>query len=231
MKDRILNSARGLFLSRGYRSTTMDEIARGAGMSKRTLYEAFGSKHEVAREVVERELKLFRTRMTMIIRSATDPLEKLLNLSRFFTELPYPGITPIALIDLQRELPDLWERVEKVEHEVLAEMGQVIDEGKKEGIFRVDMDTEVTIAALTGALVRTMDPRFLLATSLSLEQVYADIFDLLTRGICEPESAADAIRLLEAATAGPRSADGGGASGHPASGAKRTAAGSRPGKG
>jgi AcrR family transcriptional regulator len=169
---------------RGYRATTMDEISRAAGMSKRTVYEAFPSKQVVASEVVERELKLFKSRMRLIIKSTKDPLEKLLNLSRFFTQLPYPGITQVALIDLQRELPDLWERVESVEEQVVSEIREVIDEGKEKGVFRDDMDTSVTIAALTGALENTMSPGFLLSTSLSLEQVLSSIFELITRGIC-----------------------------------------------
>jgi len=189
LKEKILSSARGLFLARGYRATTMDEIARQAGMSKRTLYETFPSKHAVAAEVVESELKVFSSRMRLIIKSTKEPLDKLLNLSRFFTQLPYPGITPVALIDLQRELPELWERVEQVEEKVLSEMSQVIDEGKQMGVFRSEADTAVTIAALTGALESTMSADFLLHTSLSLEDVYASIFELITRGICRENGA------------------------------------------
>ncbi len=189
LKEKILASARGLFLARGYRATTMDEIARQAGMSKRTLYETFPSKHAVATEVVESELKVFSSRMRLIIKSTKEPLDKLLNLSRFFTQLPYPGITPVALIDLQRELPELWERVEQVEEKVLSEMSQVIDEGKQMGVFRSEADTAVTIAALTGALESTMSADFLLNTSLSLEDVYASIFELITRGICRDNGA------------------------------------------
>jgi len=189
VKEKILNSARELFLVRGYRTTTMDDIARQARMSKRTVYENFPSKLAIASEVVESELKVFSSRMRAIIKSSKHPLEKLRNLSRFFVELPYPGITPVALIDLQRELPDLWERVEQVEEQVLHEMEHVIEEGKQEGVFRVDMDTGVTIAALTGAIESTMAPDFLLNTSLSLEEVYSSIFELITNGICEDNGA------------------------------------------
>jgi AcrR family transcriptional regulator len=185
LKDKILNSARELFLARGYRPTTMDDIARRAGMSKRTLYEKFPSKNAIASEVVENELKVFSSTMRAIIKSSSDPLDKLRNLSRFFMKLPYPGITPIALIDLQRDLPDLWERVQKVEKQILLEIRQVIDEGKSSGIFREDMDTSVTIAALTGALASTMSADFLLNTSLTLEEVNGTIFELITQGICQ----------------------------------------------
>lgn len=190
LKERILSSAREMFLARGYRTTTMDDIARRAGMSKRTLYENFPSKSAIASEVVENELKVFSSRMRAIIKSGKDPLDKLRNLSRFFMELPYPGITPIALIDLQRELPDLWVRVQSVEEQIVSEIRQVIDEGKERGVFKPDMDTNITITALKGALLTTMSPDFLLSTRLSLEDVYATIFELITNGICEGNGAA-----------------------------------------
>lgn len=189
MKEKILASARELFLARGYRNTTMDDIARRAGMSKRTVYETLPSKSAIASEVVDNELKVFTSKMRAIIKSSKHPLEKLRNLSRFFMELPYPGITPIALIDLQRDLPDLWTRVSGVEQQIVSEIRQVIDEGKSQGVFKPQMDTDVTIAALTGALGSTMSPDFLLNTSLSLEDVYSTIFELITEGICNDNGA------------------------------------------
>lgn len=184
LKERILSSAREQFLDRGYRNTTMDGIARRAGMSKRTLYENFPSKNAIATEVVENELEVFSSRTRAIINSGADPLEKLRNLSRFVMELPYPGLTPVALIDLQRELPDLWARVRSVEEQIVSEIRMVIDEGKEKGVFKEGMDTNVTIAALKGTLVTTMAPDFLLGTSLSLEEVYSTILELIADGIC-----------------------------------------------
>lgn len=202
LQEKVLNSARQLFLTRGYRMTKMDDIARLAGMSKRTLYENFPSKNAVATEVVEQELKIFSTRMRSIIKSSDNPVEKLRSLSRFFMELPYPGITPVALIDLQRELPDLWAKVKNVEEKILSEMGHVIDEGKESGVFRADADTGVTITALTGAISNTMSPDFLLSTSLSLEEVYSNMFELITRGISSQNGGEPMVRAGDASGKG-----------------------------
>ncbi len=188
-RDRITRAARGLFIMRGYRNTTVDDIAREAGMSKRTVYEIFSSKNDIAREVVEGELVVFASRTGDIINSGREPLEKLRDLSRFYVQLPYPGITPVALIDLQRELPELWARVEEVKQGILSDLRSVIDDGKKRGVFRRDMNSSVTIAALTGALESTMSPDFLQNNSLSLEEVFSGLFELITRGICRQGAA------------------------------------------
>ncbi|MBU1671575.1 MAG: TetR/AcrR family transcriptional regulator [Actinobacteria bacterium] len=184
-RDRITRAARGLFIMRGYRNTTVDEIAREAGMSKRTVYESFNAKSDIAREVVESELVVFAAQTGDIINSDSEPLEKLRDLSRFYVQLPYPGITPVALIDLQRELPELWARVEAVKQGILSDLRAVIEDGKRRGVFRRDMSSSVTIAALTGALESTMSPDFLQNNSLSLEEVFSGLFELITRGICQ----------------------------------------------
>lgn len=43
-RQRLCEAAAGVFLSDGYAAASMDEVARAAGMSKRTLYQVFPSK-------------------------------------------------------------------------------------------------------------------------------------------------------------------------------------------
>jgi AcrR family transcriptional regulator len=49
---RILEAARHLFVTRGYSSVTMDEIARAAGVAYQTVYAVFGTKLGVARGII-----------------------------------------------------------------------------------------------------------------------------------------------------------------------------------
>jgi AcrR family transcriptional regulator len=46
-RDTVLSAAERVFLARGYVSTTMADIARAAGMSKKTIYLVFDSKKEL----------------------------------------------------------------------------------------------------------------------------------------------------------------------------------------
>ncbi len=43
----LLQTAETVFLTSGYHAATMDDVARSAGMSKRTVYQVFGSKAEL----------------------------------------------------------------------------------------------------------------------------------------------------------------------------------------
>src|SRR5579859_7310597 len=47
VKEKILNSAAGLFTKYGIRSISMDDIARHLSVSKKTLYQHFADKDEL----------------------------------------------------------------------------------------------------------------------------------------------------------------------------------------
>ena len=49
---RIIAFAHSLFMQRGIRAVSMDEIAAGLGMSKKTLYQFFADKDQLVEAVV-----------------------------------------------------------------------------------------------------------------------------------------------------------------------------------
>ena len=49
----MLAAARALFLRHGYAGTTMDDVAAEAGLTKRTLYNNYGDKGTLFREIVD----------------------------------------------------------------------------------------------------------------------------------------------------------------------------------
>ena len=50
----VLEAAERVFMQLGYRPTTMDDVAKVAGVSKRTIYSNFGSKEKLFAEVIRR---------------------------------------------------------------------------------------------------------------------------------------------------------------------------------
>src|SRR6202140_1780172 len=54
LSDRILDVATALFLGHGFGATSIEEVARRAGISKRTFYHRFRGKEELFEAVVRR---------------------------------------------------------------------------------------------------------------------------------------------------------------------------------
>jgi AcrR family transcriptional regulator len=84
--DRILDTARDLLLSWGYRRVTIDELARRAGVGKGTIYLHWRSREEVFHAVSAREAATMADAMVDAVRN--DPAEVALHryLRRLFVE-------------------------------------------------------------------------------------------------------------------------------------------------
>src|ERR1700722_13347074 len=60
IQDKILDAAAASFFTEGYGATSIESIARRAGISKRTFYHRFEDKAEVFRAVVQRVIERLR---------------------------------------------------------------------------------------------------------------------------------------------------------------------------
>jgi AcrR family transcriptional regulator len=75
--DKILWAAKFVFLHYGYEGTSMDEIAASADVSKRTVYNHFGSKEVLFREVVSFTTRLIAAKIREPDFYSNDPIEAL----------------------------------------------------------------------------------------------------------------------------------------------------------
>jgi AcrR family transcriptional regulator len=69
VRRRLLEAASDTFLEKGYLDSTLEDIARRAGLSKGAVYSNFGSKQEIVGLLLEMRIE----RMREVIAAATDP--------------------------------------------------------------------------------------------------------------------------------------------------------------
>lgn len=75
-RERLLDSATKVFARRGYASTRVDDIVEHAGISRRSLYEAFDSLEQILTEIYERAMRItFNTILERLL-TITDPVER-----------------------------------------------------------------------------------------------------------------------------------------------------------
>lgn len=79
-KDRILDAAEALIMQRGFAGTSVDDILKGAELTKGAFFHHFAGKGELARELVERHAQKDMAFFTELARRAEeksdDPLEQ-----------------------------------------------------------------------------------------------------------------------------------------------------------
>jgi AcrR family transcriptional regulator len=71
-REVILDAAIGLFASRGYHATAMEEIASAAGISKAVVYDHFASKQELYTQLLER----IRGDLDAVVEASLAPVEE-----------------------------------------------------------------------------------------------------------------------------------------------------------
>ena len=73
----IIEAAARLFLERGFGSVSMDDLAKAAGVARRTLYNQFASKEEIFRQVLLIVSRLFEDALPRGIETQGDVEEVL----------------------------------------------------------------------------------------------------------------------------------------------------------
>ena len=121
VRERVLARSAEHFFRRGYRRVTSEELAREAGISKRTLYQHFRSKEEILEEVLEREMERIASRLDAVLQQAGLPypqkLEAVLQIAA--DQLARLGAAMIE--DLYRSAPRLWAQIAQSRQRIGAE--------------------------------------------------------------------------------------------------------------
>src|SRR5262249_3513545 len=187
-RQRILGAAREQFLAHGFRSVTMDDLAEGLGMSKKTVYAHFPSKAALLEAVLldkfdraEAELEAITSEWSA---DFTTGLHRLLACVQRHTE----EVRPPFLRDIRREMPDLFRVVQARRREVIQRyFSKLLGEGRREGLIRKDVAVHLIIEILLGAVESIVNPPRLAELELSVKSGITAIISVILEGALTPE--------------------------------------------
>ncbi len=94
-RTRILDSSRRLFARYGFAKTTIDDIARKAGVGKASLYYHFEGKEDIFRAVVRLESDMLLEKLQQTVDRAPDTVTKL----RSFVTARYNWLTKLKTLN------------------------------------------------------------------------------------------------------------------------------------
>lgn len=142
-KEKIINSAEELFIQFGIRSVTMDDVAREASMSKKTIYQYFDNKDTLVSEVAlnhfEKETKEFEE----IYGESQDAIHEILLVSQCLRKHVF-RMNPSLLYDMQKYHGKAWDEYQKYKHSTIrGHIERNIERGKQEGYFRKELNARV----------------------------------------------------------------------------------------
>ena len=142
MREKIIKIAEELFLTLGFKSITMDDIANAMGISKKTIYAHFTNKTELVEVVTFEALNQIHLGIDKIRETSTNPIEELYQTKMFvMTYLKNEKVSP--QFQLKKYYPKIYDllnikQFEKMNSCVMDSLKKGVDTG----LFRVEINLE-----------------------------------------------------------------------------------------
>lgn len=181
---RIITESRRHFFAHGFRSVTMDDLARESAMSKKTLYACFPSKTALLEAVIIEKFRNVDADLGRITSGASADCLTALHRLLACVQGHMEEIQPPFVRDIRREAPDLFKVVESRRRDVIQRhFGKVFLEGRKAGLIRLDVPPKLAIEILLGAVQAIMNPPKMEELGLTPKSGFSAIIRVVLEGL------------------------------------------------
>ncbi len=184
-----------ILTKRGIKGCTMDLVAAELGMSKRTLYEIFGSKEEMLIRVTDNMQKRLRANADRRFRTSGNIMEAMV-LHAFDEMRMMQSVCPEFFRDL-RHLASLRRNMENRNRETIECIAQQTRRGVEQGVFRTDVNYPVTLRLIVLQYESLACMHDVFPPDVTLAQAYESITIGFLRSIATPKG----MQILDGLTA------------------------------
>lgn len=140
MKEDIVKRALADFMKYGFKTFTMDDLANGLGMSKKTLYEYFPSKNDLVEACLDYALEMSCTNVTTFVQGEGSVIENVYRNQKKVQEI-FNINSDRPIWELQKYYPKTYKRMESefAKTDSLF-VDKLLEKGREEGFFRKDIN-------------------------------------------------------------------------------------------
>jgi AcrR family transcriptional regulator len=184
---KILSASAELFRQYGFKTITMDDIARRAGISKKTLYQHFTNKNEVVIESVSWYKSRICETCLSLMNESGNAIEGMVKTMDMFDQINRQ-INPMALLELERFYPDGYK---KFKDSLLEQDVETIKEniirGIEEGNYRQDVNPDFMARYRMELSLIMFHPNLLVNSRDDMHVVGHEIAEHFLYGIMTPK--------------------------------------------
>ncbi|MGV3546293.1 MAG: TetR/AcrR family transcriptional regulator, partial [Pedobacter sp.] len=143
VKDYIIDGADKLFCQYGFKSVTMDDIAKHLGISKKTIYQNFKDKNELINILIRDRIVNQDLQMNKCFDASENAVQEL-----YFgmQDMDYflATMNPMLFYDLQKYHQEAWLKfIAFKEKEIGKKILENLERGKQEGLYRAEINNEI----------------------------------------------------------------------------------------
>ncbi|MDQ6723012.1 MAG: TetR/AcrR family transcriptional regulator [Thermoproteota archaeon] len=183
IKDRIKQKADELFRTYGIKSVTMAEIASRLGVSKKTIYQTFSDKDELVDHVVGDLLA--NTQMCCLTdkQKATNAVHEIF-LAMEMVQQMFENMNPVILYDIERNHPATFQKFLQHKNKFLLQvLKENIERGKKEELYRNDINTDVIARIRLETMLLPFNPEIFPKNKFNLAELQQQLIEHFLFGV------------------------------------------------
>ena len=193
-RDEILSVSAEAFARNGYVATTLDEVADTIGFTKPSIYYYFSSKYAILEALFDQMIEEYFVGAQRIAQADISPLEKLhmrcdAHIDFVVNRRAWATVFSNAEIHLQ---PAKRQAVRRRRRKYDQLLQNIYEDGVRQGQFQ-PADSYAIVAALIG-LATSLSVWYRPDGRLSLDDLKATYWNLVTRGFLAPQGAGQAVR-------------------------------------
>ena len=157
--DEVLERAANVFWVKGYSATSITDLTKGMEINKGSLYNSFGSKKELFKQVLEQFEKNHQKRTLAQLRSLDDPVASIATLfdtvitQSMMDEEKKGNLIINTALELPMHEDDIKEIVQSALGNLEAFFVEMIEEGHRRGVIFEDIEAKNTAKSLVALTV------------------------------------------------------------------------------
>lgn len=184
MREKIIHKASDLFLTLGFKSVTMDDIANELGISKKTIYVHFPNKTKLVEATTLHVFETVSCGIDHICGLEKNPIEEVFEIKRFVMDhLKNEKSSP--QYQLQKYYPKIFSTLKAKQFEVMQGcVMENLNRGIKLGLYRETIDIQFISRIYFNSMMILKDQELFPLKNFSMNALMENYLEYHLRGIC-----------------------------------------------
>tara|TARA_B100000686_G_C16806734_1_gene991658 strand:- start:4722 stop:5327 length:606 start_codon:yes stop_codon:yes gene_type:complete len=183
MRRKIILKATELFLSLGFKSVTMDDLAQSMAISKKTIYQYFQNKDQLISSCVESVQNKIVKDFKDIRRASSNPIIELFQIKKIAMQIL--GSTKNApQFQLQKFYPEIYEKIKSREFDLVStQIKESLKQGVDLGYFRSEINMDFITRIYLNSMQAIRDIELFPIEEFKIEELFENYLEYHLRAI------------------------------------------------
>ena len=183
MKEKIIIKSTEMFLTLGFKSVTMDDIASEMGISKKTIYVHFPNKNKLVESVTMQMFDTISCGIEGICTLKKNPIEEIYDIKNLLRD-HLKGEKTSPQHQLQKYYPRIFESLKEKQYKIMSECVKYnLTRGIDLGLYRSNLNIDFITRIYFNNMMGLKDPKLFPLKHFSMNELMDNFLEYHIRGI------------------------------------------------